>query len=64
MTNKTRDDVLDAELWANPYMPITGYCYSCGFDLVQTSRAALMAVYGSDTIGITGCPSCHRSFVE
>jgi hypothetical protein len=61
---KTRADVLESEQWANPFMPYGGYCYGCGYDLVKLTKEAHINTYGNDTMGITGCPSCHRSFVE
>lgn len=33
-----------------------GYCWSCGYDLVDTESMSMKST--------TGCPKCHRSFCE
>jgi hypothetical protein len=43
------------------YMPIDGYCFSCGADIPKEMMK--YGQNGSEQL-ITACPVCHRSFCD
>jgi hypothetical protein len=56
---KSRDDKIDEQvrLWGGySLFPSGGICWSCGFDLAESPKI--------DKEVITGCPRCHRTFVD
>jgi hypothetical protein len=60
----TRDEALRLQRENCPdsmnFLPCSGYCWSCTYDLVQH--------YGLEAIAsgrnVTGCPICHKSYCD
>ena len=62
INEKTRHEIVSKqnEFWPEFFncFPVLGNCYSCGHDMVANNAEKL------STQRVTGCPRCHRSFVD
>ena len=59
---ETRQEVINqqADHWPSFFncFPVGGKCFSCGWDMVANNAEKVK------TQCVTGCPRCHRSFVD
>ena len=62
INEKTRHEIVSKqnEFWPEFFncFPVLGNCYSCGHDMVANNAEKI------STQRVTGCPRCHRSFVD
>jgi len=52
--------VFDSWMKGKMFMSFNGKCYHCGVDIIEHEIKK-----GNDgSKGVTGCPSCHRSYCD